>query len=108
MRNLFTTVIAIALVCSAASAQAQRKPREVTVGNTTCIDTVTRGKDDMRCFTRSAPGGAPARDGEWTGYEGSPRDRAWMESCVLGITTGKDGLSRYVYRNPTCANGDPQ
>ena len=47
-------------------------------------------------------------DGTWNGYEGSPRDVAWMESCRPTLTTDRYGMTRYVYAKRGCETGEPQ
>jgi len=64
--------------------------------------------DILRDFPPSRALRRHERDGVWTGYQGSPRDVAWMESCRPSLVTDRYGMARYVYAKPGCETGDPQ
>ena len=122
-----TLAIAMSLACSAALAQAQQQSftteRSTPDGGlvTTRSDgsmtemTARREEDGAMTYTTTYPPGppgmsatapaapaTPAQRGIWTGYEGSPRDRAWVESCKPRIVTDREGIDRYVYAKRGC------
>ena len=128
------SAIAMSLACSAALAQTQqqswtndryltdgtlvttRSDGSVTEstsrleydGSTTLTTTYTPGPPGMAA-TAPAPA-APATPAQrrdiWTGYEGSPRDRAWVEACKPRIVTDREGIDRYAYARRGCEYGD--
>ena len=128
------SAIVMSLACSAALAQAQEQswtneryttdgtlvttrsdgsvtettPRRENDGSTSYFTTYTPGPPGMSATAPAAP--APATPAEhrdiWTGYEGSPRDRAWVEACKPQIVTDREGIDRYVYAERGCEYGD--
>ena len=126
MRTL-VVAIAMSVVCTAALAQTTTRTERYENGRLTTTDshgnrTVTterRDSDGSRTITTThtpgPSGGASSpplskreRDGNWTGYQGSPRDVAWMESCRPSLVTDRHGMQRYVYVKRGCETGDPQ
>ena len=124
------SAIVMSLACSAALAQAQQQSwtndryttdglvttrsdgsmTEMTArreedGAMTYTTTYTPGPPGMSATAPAAPA-TPAQRGIWTGYEGSPRDRAWVEACKPQIVTDREGIDRYVYAERGCEYGD--
>ena len=123
--------IAMSLACSAALAQAQEQswtnerytadgtlvttrsdgsmtettPRREDDGSTTYFTTNTPGPPGM---SATAPAPPAQRNGIWTGYEGSARDRAWVEACKPQIVTNREGIDRYAYAKRGCEYGEAQ
>lgn len=108
MRTI-TLAIALALIACSAPALAQTSQErafkfcaEIAQGN------MRQYRDCMNRMEPPLSGGSTGRlNGTWTGYEGSPRDIAWVASCNPRIVTDREGINRYVYAKRGCEYGDP-
>ena len=129
MMKTIALAIAMSLACSAALAQQQSwteqrytpdgalvttrsdgNMSETTMrrehdGTKTYTSTHTPGPQECR-QPREAPPTAARRNGVWTGYQGSPRDKAWVEACKPRIVTDREGIDRYTYAKRGCEYGD--